>query len=235
MERSWQKLALRLTLARDREGPQEWGSNRVILGWVAATDLGRWWKVRMPPSRRVAGLLVSRFPRLSSLFLFLLPVSHTTLSQLPSDLSGARVWPQSAGAGGPRPQGAHRALSPSFFSLLERREPRRNRPRSERSRVGGQISLAFDRSFPIRSGFLRPVTALPHPPGSRSSPAGSRFAGLRLAPPEGFPSAAFRPEPAPPLGLWGGSSPRGSAPVPSSSRSPPHCCFRSSTCVETCL
>lgn len=49
---------------------------------------------------------------------------------------------------------------------------------------GGQISLSFDRSFPIRSGFPPPLpTALPHPRGSQGSPAGSGFAWLHPAPP----------------------------------------------------
>lgn len=43
---------------------------------------------------------------------------------------------------------------------------------------GGQISLPFDRSFPIRSGFPLPLpTALPRSRGSRAPRAGSGLAG----------------------------------------------------------
>lgn len=43
---------------------------------------------------------------------------------------------------------------------------------------GGQISLPFDRSFPIRSGFPPPLpTALPRSRGSRAPRAGSGLAG----------------------------------------------------------
>lgn len=49
---------------------------------------------------------------------------------------------------------------------------------------GGRISLPFDRSFPIRSGFPPSPDGASAPPGSQGSPAGSGFARRLPAPPE---------------------------------------------------
>ena len=223
---SWQKLA---SSPHPRRGAgkgslQERGrSSRVILGWSRRTIWGGGGRRGCPPSSPGCRSSRLRSAPLTSLFLLLLPASHTTLSQLPSDLSGAKVWSQSAGAGRPRPQGAHRAFSPSFSSFLERREPPRNPPGGQTEPVKTPADkLASPSIAPFRSGqvSLRPVTALPHQPGSPGSPAGSRFARLRLAPREGLPLCRVPArEPAPPPGLWGGASRQeGYAPAPGSSR-----------------
>ena len=235
---SWQKLA---SSPHPRRGAgkgslQERGrSSRVILGWSRRTIWGGGGRRGCPPSSPGCRSSRLRSAPLTSLFLLLLPASHTTLSQLPSDLSGAKVWSQSAGAGRPRPQGAHRAFSPSFSSFLERREPPRNPPGGQTEPVKTPADkLASPSIAPFRSGqvSLRPVTALPHQPGSPGSPAGSRFARLRLAPREGLPLCRVPArEPAPPPPDFGEEhlakrvTRRPLAPP----GSPPHCCFRSST------
>lgn len=62
---------------------------------------------------------------------------------------------------------------------------------------GGQISLPFDRSFPIRSGFPPPLpTALPRSRGSRAPRAGSGLAGPSRRRQTGLPLRCV-PPPAP--------------------------------------
>lgn len=159
----------------------------------------KWWNPRIPlsspgfgpctpaPSPRVSPSAL----RAASVPLYLCPSVYSSPTQpalsFPPTSQARNSDPKVQERGWWRPRGVQKALFP--LPLLRGAAgapavtpPRRADGASEDP--GGQISLSFDRSFPIRSGFPPPLpTALPCPRGSQGSPAGSGFAWLRPAPP----------------------------------------------------
>lgn len=200
-------------LARDREGepPGMGGEQPCHIRLESPHDqevVERW---GCPPSSPGLQVFSSPFRALSHLCsgTAVARLSHSFL-QLPSDLSGAKVWPQSAGAGRPASQGAHRALSPSFFSLLERQEPRRNPPGGRTERVKtpadklARLRSLFSDQVRFPSALWRRFRTRPAP---RVPPRGQGSPGSAWRLRRGFPSAAFSPG-ARPTSDFGDRSPR---------------------------
>ena len=150
---------------------------------------------------------------LTSLFLSVsvcLLISHTPALSFPRTSQARKSGPEVQERGRPRPRGEPRALFPSFFSSAERREPPRQPARradGASEDPSGQISLPFDRSFPIRSGFPPPRDGASAPARLPGLPQGVR---VRPAPP-GTSGGDFCGVPGlEPPGLWAGRFGEGS-------------------------
>lgn len=121
-------------------------------------------------------------------------VSHATRPQLHSNLAGAKLDPRAQERDGPRALRAQKAPFPSSLSSAERWEPPAVTPPRRGERTEPARTPADELAAPsiARCGSgqvsLRPPTALPHSPASQGSPAGSGFARLLPAPPEGTSS-----------------------------------------------